>query len=404
MTFEKNDARQNSFKLNNFLVLIMAAASGITVANLYYIQPLLVEIAKTFHVTQVSVGLAATLTQIGYALGMLFILPLADIREKKSLILFMLLCSACSLMFMFFSFNITTVLIAAFAVGFTSVVPQLLVPLAAQLAEPRERGKIIGTVMSGLLIGILLSRTLSGMIGQYFGWRKVYLLAAFLMIFLAFSLRRLLPTSPAVSRLRYVDLFKSMAGLVKTFPVLREASVNGAMMFAAFSAFWTSLTFLLESPNYNMGADAAGLFGLVGIIGATAAPIVGRIADRKSPKFTVGIGMLIVIASYLCFLLFGFKLWGLIIGVILLDLGVQSCQISNQARVHALSDESRNRINTVYMVTYFLGGSLGSFLSSYNYAHFGWRGVCILGLITQLIAVAVHKLHPEANTKSVHRK
>lgn len=390
MVLQKDDIVQNKSKLNNFLVLVMAAAAGIAVANLYYMQPLLAEIAKAFHVTQVSVGFAAMLTQIGYALGMLFLLPLADIREKRALIILMLLCSACSLIFMFFSFNITVVSIAAFAVGFTSVVPQLIVPLAAQLAEPRERGRIIGTVMSGLLIGILLSRTLSGIMGKYLGWRMVYLLAAFLMVSLAIFLSRLLPVCPPISRLKYRELFKSMLTLSKTFPVLREAALNGAMMFAAFSVFWTSLAFLLESPHYHMGPDAAGLFGLVGVIGAAAAPIAGRLADKKNPKFTVGIGMIIVTASYLCFFIFGFKLWGLIIGVILLDLGVQSCQISNQARVHALSEESRNRINTIYMVSYFLGGSLGSFLSSYNYAHFGWTGVCILGLLTQLTAAAIH--------------
>lgn len=388
-----NGVTENKSGLNKSLVFLMAAASGITVANLYYIQPLLGEIARTFHVSQISMGFTSMLTQIGYALGMLLLLPLADIREKRSLIIVMLLCSTCSLTLMFFSFNVTVLSIAAFAVGFTSVVPQLIVPLAAQLAEPGERGRIIGTVMSGLLIGILLSRTLSGIIGEYFGWRIVYLMAAFFMIFLAVFLRRLLPSCPAVSKMKYKDLFKSMIHLVKTYPVLIEAAVNGAMMFAAFSAFWTSLTFLLESPHYNMGADVAGLFGLVGVTGAAAAPVVGRIADKKSPKFTVGIGIIIVIISYLCFFVIGFKLWGLIIGVILLDLGVQSCQISNQARVHALSNEARNRINTVYMVSYFLGGSLGSFLSSYNYAYFGWTGVCILGLSTQLIAVIVHKMH-----------
>lgn len=383
----------NKFKLNNFLVFVMAAASGITVANLYYIQPLLGEIAKTFHVTQVSVGFAAMLTQAGYALGMLFLLPLADIKEKRSLIILMLICSACSLTLMFFSFSIAIMSFASFAIGFTSVVPQLIVPLAAQLADPKERGKIIGTVMSGLLIGILLSRTLSGFVGQYFGWRIVYLIAAFLMIILAFFLSSLLPLCPPISNMKYKELFSSMISLTKTLPVLREASINGAMMFAAFSAFWTSLVFLLGGSHYHMGADAAGLFGLVGVTGASAAPVVGRIADKKSPKFTIGIGMLIVIISYICFFVFGYKLWGLIIGVILLDLGVQSCQISNQARVHAINEEARNRINTVYMVSYFIGGAMGSFLGSYNYAHFGWSGVCILGLFTQLVAVTVHRIN-----------
>lgn len=389
----KNDYTfQNTFKLNNFLVLVMAVSCGITVANLYYIQPLLAEIARAFHVNQVSIGFVAMLTQIGYALGMLFLLPLADIMEKRILIIIMLICSACSLILMFFSFNITVVSIASFAIGFASVVPQLIVPLAAQLANPKERGKIIGTVMSGLLIGILVSRTFSGIVGRYFGWRIVYFIAAVIMILLAIFLRKLLPICPPISKMKYSALFKSMVDLIKTQSVLREASINGALMFSAFSIFWTSLVFLLESSHYHMGAEAAGLFGLVGITGALAAPVVGRIADKKIPKFTIGIGIIIVIISYTCFFIFGFKLWGLIIGVILLDLGVQSCQISNQARVHALKEEARNRINTVYMVSYFVGGALGSFFGSVSYAHFGWYGVCVLGMLTQLIAVYVHKI------------
>lgn len=358
---------ENKFELNHFLVLIMSLASGITVANLYYIQPLLAEIAKDFNVNQVSIGFVAMLTQVGYALGMLFILPLADIMEKRKLIIIMLICSTFSLCLMFFSFNIIIVSLASFAIGFTSVVPQLIVPLAAQLANPKERGKIIGTVMSGLLIGILISRTFSGIIGKYFGWRIVYIIAAGMMLILVIFLRKFIPICLPIVKIKYSNLFKSMAHLAKTEPVLREASINGALMFAAFSIFWTSLVFLLEGSPYYMDSEAAGLFGLVGITGALAAPIVGRIADKKSPKFTVGVSMIIVICSYICFLLFGYKLFGLIMGVILLDLGVQSCQISNQARVHALSDEARNRVNTVFMVSYFIGGSLGSLLGSVSF-------------------------------------
>lgn len=376
----------NSFKLNRFLVLIMAAATGITVANLYYIQPLLAEIAAEFNVTQVSVGFVAMLTQAGYALGMLFLLPLADIKEKRKLIITMLCFSCGSLLLMFFSNSVIMIAVSSFAIGFTSVVPQFIVPLAAQLADPKERGRIIGTVMSGLLIGILLSRTFSGLIGEYMGWRVVYLIAAVLMLVLAVFLRKFIPECPGISSLGYKDLFKSMGKLARELPVLREASLNGAMMFAAFSAFWTTLVFLLQSPAYKMGADVAGLFGLIGITGALAAPVVGRIADKRSPRFTVVIGMFTVTAAYLCFLFLGFKLWGLITGIVLLDLGVQACQISNQARVHALSNEARNRINTVFMVSYFVGGATGSFLGSFSLEHFSWTGVCIFGLLTQIIA------------------
>lgn len=389
MSQENIEVQNNKIRLSGFLVVTMAIAAGVTVANLYYIQPLLAEIAAFFHVPQVNISLAATLTQVGYALGMLLILPLADIREKKSLILFMLGCSACALLFMAFSHNSAMLCIAAFAVGFTSVVPQLIVPLAAQLADPNERGRIIGTVMSGVLIGILISRTVSGLIGQYWGWQAVYFIACALMILLAAFLTFRLPKCPSVSKIKYFALFRSMISLTKELPVLRESSLNGGMMFAAFSVFWTTLSFLLAGPQYHLGADAAGLFGLVGVAGASAAPIVGRMADRRSPRFPIALGMGAVTLSYLCFLFFGFHLAGLIVGVILLDLGVQSCQISNQARIHAISDEARNRINTVYMVTYFVGGALGSFLGSFSYAHWGWTGVCIVGLLTQTAAVGV---------------
>ncbi|WP_059047488.1 MFS transporter [Paenibacillus rubinfantis] len=365
----------------------MAVTAGIAVANLYYIQPLLAEIAAAFHVTQAQVGIAATLTQVGYALGMLMILPLADIREKKSLILIMLGCSAGALLFLAFAWNSIMLSIASFAVGFTSVVPQLIVPLAAQLADPKERGRIIGTVMSGLLIGILVSRTFSGLVGEYFGWPAVYFIASGLMILLALFLAFRLPKSPSTTTAGYGELFRSMASLIKELPLLREASLNGGMMFAAFSVFWTTLSFLLAEPRYGLGPDAAGLFGLIGVVGALAAPVAGRMADQRSPRFTIGIGMVAVILAYVCLLGFGYVLAGLVVGVILLDLGVQSTQISNQARIHAISDEARNRINTIYMVSYFVGGALGSGIGSFSYAHFGWTGVCVAGLLTQLVAV-----------------
>ncbi len=394
-------SQAGSFKLNKFLVLVMAASAGITVANLYYIQPLLADIADTFGVTQVSVGFVAMLTQTGYALGMLFLLPLADIKEKKSLIVTMLCFATGALTLMAFSFNIAVLSAAALAVGFCSVVPQLIVPFAAQLADPKERGKIIGSVMSGLLIGILVSRTFSGFVGEYLSWRAVYIIAAVLMVVLAFFLSRVLPASPPINKIRYRELFASMGRLLKTLPILREAALNGAMMFGAFSAFWTTLVFLLESPAYQLGTDIAGLFGLIGVSGAVIAPFVGRLADKRNPKFTVGIGMIIVILSYICFLFFGYQLFGLIAGVVLLDVGVQSCQISNQARIHALGDEARNRLNTVYMVSYFLGGSLGSIVGSYCYSNFGWPGVCFFGLATQAIAAANHIAYRKKPAKEI---
>ncbi|WP_270565249.1 MFS transporter [Clostridium beijerinckii] len=378
--------------LTKLLILVMSIACGLTVANLYYIQPLLGDIAKTFHVDQLSIGFAAMLTQIGYAIGMIFILPLGDIKEKRNLIVIMLLFSVISLMSMFFSSNIYILTISSFAVGFTSIIPQLIIPLAAQLSNPQQRGQTIGTIMSGLLIGILLSRTVSGILGSYLGWRIVYLIAAIMMLALMLILRKLIPLCNPVSDIKYSELLKSMIHLIKTEPILRESSLNGALMFSAFSAFWTSLIFLLESSHYNMGAEAAGLLGLVGVSGALAAPLVGKVADKRGSRFAIGICIVVVIVSYLLFFLFGFKILGLVLGVILLDLGVQSCNVSNQARVHSLNEETRNRLNTIYMVSFFLGGAFGSFLGSYSYSHFGWYGVCTFGIITQILALIIHNI------------
>ncbi|WP_238901133.1 MFS transporter [Clostridium sp. YIM B02500] len=382
--------------LTKLLILVMSIACGLTVANLYYIQPLLGDIAKTFHVDQLSIGFAATLTQIGYAIGMIFILPLGDIKEKRNLIVIMLLFSVISLMSMFFSSNIYILTISSFAVGFTSIIPQLIIPLAAQLSNPQQRGQTIGTIMSGLLIGILLSRTVSGILGSYLGWRIVYLIAAIMMFALMLILRKLIPLCNPISDIKYSELLKSMIHLIKTEPTLRESSLNGALMFSAFSAFWTSLIFLLESSHYNMGAEAAGLLGLVGVSGALAAPLVGKVADKRGSRFAIGICIVVVIVSYLLFFLFGFKIWGLVLGVILLDLGVQSCNVSNQARVHSLNEETRNRLNTIYMVSFFLGGAFGSFLGSYSYSHFGWYGVCTFGIITQILALIIHNISKKA--------
>ncbi|NOW85823.1 putative MFS family arabinose efflux permease [Clostridium beijerinckii] len=382
--------------LTKLLILVMSIACGLTVANLYYIQPLLGDIAKTFHVDQLSIGFAAMLTQIGYAIGMIFILPLGDIKEKRNLIVIMLLFSVISLMSMFFSSNIYILTISSFAVGFTSIIPQLIIPLAAQLSNPQQRGQTIGTIMSGLLIGILLSRTVSGILGSYLGWRIVYLIAAIMMFALMLILRKLIPLCNHISDIKYSELLKSMIHLIKTEPILRESSLNGALMFSAFSAFWTSLIFLLESSHYNMGAEAAGLLGLVGVSGALAAPLVGKVADKRGSRFAIGICIVVVIVSYLLFFLFGFKIWGLVLGVILLDLGVQSCNVSNQARVHSLNEETRNRLNTIYMVSFFLGGAFGSFLGSYSYSHFGWYGVCTFGIITQILALIIHNISKKA--------
>ena len=370
----------------------MAVVCGVTVANLYYIQPLEAQISDAFHVSQNAAGVAAMLTQIGYALGLLLFVPLGDMTERRSVILRMLMLVAVSLLAAGLSPAYAVLLIAMFAIGLTTIVPQLIVPYAAQLSRPEEQGKTIGDVMSGLLIGILLSRTFSGLVGSAAGWRIVYWIATGLTQLLAVIIRLAFPKSESRATISYSRLLQSIPGLVKSQRPLRESAFNGFFMFGSFSAFWTSLIFLLETPHYHMGAREAGLFGLAGVAGALAAPLIGKAADRKSPRYTVGIGVLLSTLAYLCFSFFGFSIWGLIVGVIVLDLGNQCGQVSNMARVQALGDRMRSRNNTVFMFSYFIGGAVGSFLGTLCFEHFGWYGVCAVGLVFQRAAILIHFL------------
>lgn len=383
---------KKEFELSNFLIVLMSIACAASAANLYYSQPLLEQISSFFNVSSSIIGIAAMLIQIGYAIGLIFLVPLGDIRERRSLIMTMLLCSAISLLLLSISFNIWWLLLSSLIVGMTSITPMLIVPLAVHIAKPVERGKVIGSVMSGLLIGILLSRVFSGIIGSILGWQIVYRIAAVMMVLLILAFKLWLPKSVPDSSMSYKELLKSLIGLLKNQPILLESSLIGAMMFGTFSIFWTSLSFLLKSPAYNLGAQAAGIFGLAGIVGALAASMVGRIADKRSPRFTLTIAIAISFLSYICFLIFGYQMWGLIIGVILLDLGIQSAQISNQARINALDAIARSRNNAVYMTFYFCGGALGSWLGTFFLGIFGWIGVCGVGITFQIIAVAIHIL------------
>ncbi len=372
------------------LVVLMAVASGMTVANLYYAQPLLEELSRFFRVSQSGIGVAAMLIQTGYALGLLFLVPLGDIKERRALIMTVLLCSIAALLLISVSPTIHLFLVASLLLGLTSIVPQLLVPFAAHLALPEERGKAIGNVMSGLLVGILLSRTLSGIVGSALGWQAVYRLAALMTVFLAVLFAFFLPRLRPGSRIGYGACMASLGRFFLTRRVLREASFVNAMSFGSFSAFWTTLSFFLKSPAYNLGARAAGLFGLIGAAGAVSASVTGRVTDKVSPRFTISVALALSILSYACLWAFGHRMAGLIAGIVCLDIGAQSTHISNQARIYALDAESRNRLNAVYMVTSFAGGALGSLLGAFMWSVFGWGGVCGTGICFLAIAVAVH--------------
>ena len=390
---KENHDGLNTKPLSGGLILLMAVACGIAVSNLYYNQPLLAQIAHSFHTTAKGVGTVSMLTQIGYAVGMFLFVPLGDMRERRRLITILSLVVTVFLLSVALSENLAWLYAASLAVGLTTVVPQVIVPLAAQMAPKESRGRVIGTVMSGLLIGILLARTVSGFVGHSLGWRAMYWIAAGMMLLLAIALRAILPKSYPTHAMTYGQLMRSIGHLVASERTLREAALVGAMQFGSFSVFWTSLAFFLEGAPYHLGSQAAGLFGLVGVVGASIAPVAGRMADRFRAKSLVGVAVLITLLSFASFLVYGHLMWGLIVGVILLDMGVQGAQILNQTRIYSLVPEARNRINTVYMVTSFLGGALGSTLGSMAWTTWGWTGVCIAGGSMVLAGFVVWTIH-----------
>lgn len=384
-----NTEQSQPFVLRQSLLWIMAIASGLAVANLYYNQPLLADMATSFGISRDRAGYISTFTQIGYALGMLLFVPLGDIRERRKLISTLLILVTISLLGAAASTHIIWMYIASFAIGLTTVVPQILVPFSAQLATSEQRGKVIGTVMSGLLFGILLARTISGLIGGTWGWRWMYGIAAIMMFVLFLVLRRKLPHVEPLMKSTYGELMTSIGGLIRQYTVLREGALIGALNFASFSVFWTSLSFYLEGEPYHYSSQIAGLFGLVGVVGALGAPVVGRIADRIQPKWIIGAMIVVTLISFAFFGWFGGTLIGLMIGIVLLDLGVQGAQVSNQARIYALNDSARSRLNTVLMVSTFVGGAIGSSVSSYMWKIGGWSAVSLSGGVFMLLSLLV---------------
>jgi predicted MFS family arabinose efflux permease len=281
-------------------------------------------------------------------------------------------------------------------------VVHLLVPFAAALAPPAQRGHVVGTVIGALLMGILLARTVSGYLGAMLGWRAVFAGAACLMVLLTVLVRVFLPVSVPGTHMSYPELFRSMAAMVREQPILRESSFYGAALFCAFSAFWTSLVFLLESPPYHYGSVAAGLFGLVGAAGAAFAPVIGRLTDRVGSRKAVGFGLVLAIASFGVLGALGHRLWGLILGVLLMDLGVQAGHVANQAWIYSLVPSMRSRLNSVYMTSYFIGGSTGTFLGALGWQLFGWWGVCGFALAALSCGLGVYawNYRPEAGRRA----
>ena len=372
------------------LTLLMAASVGAIVANIYYIQPLLSAIATNFRISVPKVGVVAMLTQLGAALGMLVFVPLGDTKERRRLIVGMLIGESVCLALMAGAQNFAWLALASFGIGISAATVHLIVPFAAHLAAPSRRGATVGTVLSGLLLGILLARTFSGLIGAWLGWRAIYWIAAALMLLLAALIRVALPASKPELKLSWPKLIHSAAVLIHEQPVLREAAALSAILFCSFSAFWTTLVFFLQTPPYHYGSGIAGLFGLVGAVGALCAPFIGHLADRYGARRNVFVSLCVTLLSFVILYTFGKHMAGLIAGVILLDIGVQSGHVSNQTRIYGLLPEARSRLNMVYMVCYFMAGAFGSYAGSLLWHQFGWAGVCGLGCFLLLVGCVIY--------------
>lgn len=380
------DITESKTALSQSTLWLMTIATGLVVANNYYNQPLLGLIAKDLKVSEATVSNSAMLTQIGYACGLLVIVPLGDMFKRKKMILIDFIFIILSLAGMALSHAIVPIFIFSFLIGFTSVIPQVFVPMAAELASKGKQAAAIGMVMSGLLIGILLSRVISGFIGSYFGWREMYWIATVIMAITALAIAFKLPEVSPNFKGTYKELMISVWNFAKKQPVLQLAAFRGAMGFGAFSAFFTTLVFHIGGPPFHDGPATAGAFG------ALAAAFVNRMTGYIGTSKIILYAILLMIFSWLLFALFGNYYWGLIIGVILIDLGLQSMHILNQSDFYALNLGANNRLNTVYMVSYFIGGSTGTFFAAQAWQHFQWYGVIAVGMTYTLLALFAHLL------------
>ncbi|MET0964527.1 MAG: MFS transporter [Noviherbaspirillum sp.] len=374
-----------------WLPLLFAVACGLIVANLYYGQPLVGPIAAELGMSPASAGLLVTLTQVGYGLGLLFIVPLGDILENRRLVLTLLVSCALALAAAAMVRSAPAFLIAAAAIGFTSVTVQILVPWSAHLASEANRGRVVGNVMSGLLLGIMLARPVASFIASLWGWHAIYALSAALMAALALLLLFILPQRRPEARLPYSQLLASLWHLARTQPVLRRRALHQACLFGAFSLFWTTVPLLLASPAFGLSQRGIALFALAGVAGAVAAPISGRLADHGHSRAVSIAAMLMVAAGFLV------SLWAqdgsplalalLTLAAIVLDFGVTANLITGQRAIFALGTEYRSRLNGLYMASFFLGGAVSSALGAWAYAHGGWTLACWAGLALPAVAL-----------------
>jgi predicted MFS family arabinose efflux permease len=387
----------------------LGLACAVGVSTMYYNQPLLLEMGHTYGAAAGRTGFVAVATQVGYALGLLFFVPLGDLLERRALMMRMFAAVAVALVLVALAPSLGWLIAGSALIGVFASVTHVVLPIAPDLVSDEQRGRAIGIVMTGLLLGILLARTFSGWVSHITGWRSVFIVAAIINAAFVPLLWRKMPKLPPKQKLRYADAMKSLWTLYRTQPLLRESSELGALVFASFSCFWTTLAFMLYS-HYGLGAGVAGTFGVVGAAGAMVAPIAGRMSDKHGSRWVVSVGMSLLAVSYLL-------LWGeesarlstalhmvlLIVGVVVLDMGAQMTQVANQTRIFGLDASARSRLNTVYMTVYFTGAAVGSALATVAWVHWQWTGVSVLALGLIGLAFLRHAVGDTSGGNYEHR-
>ncbi|HCH7863577.1 TPA: MFS transporter [Escherichia coli] len=380
---------KTNHELSPALIVLMSIATGLAVASNYYAQPLLDTIARNFSLSASSAGFIVTAAQLGYAAGLLFLVPLGDMFERRRLIVSMTLLAAGGMLITASSQSLAMMILGTALTGLFSVVAQILVPLAATLASPDKRGKVVGTIMSGLLLGILLARTVAGLLANLGGWRTVFWVASVLMALMALALWRGLPQMKSETHLNYPQLLGSVFSMFISDKILRTRALLGCLTFANFSILWTSMAFLLAAPPFNYSDGVIGLFGLAGAAGALGARPAGGFADKGKSHHTTTFGLLLLLLSWLTIWFGHTSVLALIIGILVLDLTVQGVHITNQTVIYRIHPDARNRLTAGYMTSYFIGGAVGSLISASAWQHGGWAGVCLAGATIALVNLLV---------------
>ncbi|MFE0555329.1 MFS transporter [Paenibacillus sp. NPDC058910] len=377
--------------VSTWITLILAVSCGLIVANLYYTQPLIESISSNIGLSSEAAGLIVTLTQIGYGIGLLFIVPLGDLLENRKLVVTLLILTSIVLIIAAEARSAALFLAASLFIGVGAVAAQILIPYAAHLSPEETRGRNVGNVMSGLFLGIMLARPVSSMVDKYFGWHAIFIISSALLVVLALVLAKVLPVRRPQTKDKYPVIISSMLHLLKTTPILRRRALYHAFLFGMFSLFWTTVPLVLTSPVFHFSSTGVALFALAGVSGAAVAPIAGRFADKGLIRSATGLSIVLVILSGLLPIMFPggsiFSIVILVIAAILLDMGVSANMVLGQRAIFALGDEVRSRLNGMYMAIFFAGGAIGSAVGGWAYAMGGWKAAMWVGVLFPIMAL-----------------